>query len=43
MGVVEILFCEEHGKLYVADEKYMVKCYDILPLLGICKNKLANT
>lgn len=43
MGVAEISFCKENNKLYIADEKYMVKCYDIMVLLEIIKNKLANT
>jgi WD40 repeat protein len=43
MGVSAIKFCQENSQLYIADEKFKVKCYDILALLEICKNKLANT
>lgn len=43
MGVSAIKFCKEKSFLYVSDEKFKVKCYDISVLLGICQNKLANT
>lgn len=43
MLVSSIIFCPETYRLFIADEKYYVRCYDISILCEICKAKLDDT
>lgn len=40
MCVSTIKFCKDNMRLFIADEKYWVRCYDISVLCNICKAKL---
>lgn len=41
--VSNLRFCTQTNALFVADEKFTIKCYDISRLLSICSAKLADT
>lgn len=40
MCVSSIIFCPETSRLFIADEKYYVRCYDISVFCQVCKAKL---
>lgn len=42
MGVAAIKFCRESSRLFIADEKYNIGCYDISILCEICQSHIDN-
>lgn len=41
--VSNIRFCKEKKVIFIADEKFRIKCFDISNLLHIFQSKLADT
>ena len=42
MAVSTMSYCKEQHLLFVADEKYYIKCFSIEPLAKVCIEKLSN-